>query len=233
MALAAYASFDRRRLLAVTPPPRQPRPVTQALIVHRAEIVRAGVSSLLSSAAPFDVADAGSVFEAIRLSSTFHPHVVLFDFAPGEGAEACRLLAGLWPRPKLVALVTRSQAVSAHECLDAGADAAIAVDTVSRETFLAAIQRTLNGGGPVAAGFRPEVALPVDAAIDSGPLALLTPREREILFLIGEGRSNKEIASALVLSIKTVEAHRSNLSRKLNVRPRAGLMRLAMAGGLA
>ncbi len=55
-----------------------------------------------------------------------------------------------------------------------------------------------------------------------------------MLYLIGEGLSNKEIADALVLSIKTVESHRSNLSRKLNVRPRAGLMRLAMtSGGLA
>lgn len=233
MALATHTSFGGRRLLAVNPPPRQPRPVTQALIVHRAEIVRAGLSSLLSSAAPFDVADTDSVFEAIRLSSTFHPHVVLFDFAPGEGAEVCRLLAALWPRPKLVALVSRSRSVSARECLDSGADAAIAIDTVSRETFLVAIQRALDGTGPVAAGFRPEVDLPVDVSIDSGPLAVLTPREREILFLIGEGRSNKEIAGALVLSIKTIEAHRANLSRKLNVRPRAGLMRLAMAGGLA
>jgi DNA-binding NarL/FixJ family response regulator len=233
MTLATHTSFDRRRLLAVTPPPRQPRLVTQALIVHRAEIVRAGLSSLLSSAAPFDVTDTASVFEAIRLSSTFHPHVVLFDFAPGEGAEVCRLLAGLWPRPKLIALVGRSQSVSARECLDSGADAAIAIDTVSRETFLVAIQRALDGSGPVVAGFRPEADVPVDASIDSGRLAVLTPREREILFLIGDGRSNKEIAGALVLSIKTIEAHRANLSRKLNVRPRAGLMRLAMVGGFA
>jgi DNA-binding CsgD family transcriptional regulator len=57
---------------------------------------------------------------------------------------------------------------------------------------------------------------------------MLTPREREMLFLIGEGLSNREIAESLVLSVKTVETHRANLSRKLNVRSRAGLMRLAM-----
>ena len=57
-----------------------------------------------------------------------------------------------------------------------------------------------------------------------------------MLFLIGEGLSNKEIADSLVLSVKTVETHRANLSRKLNVRSRAGLMRLAMGirlGGAA
>jgi len=233
MALAAHSSFDRRRSLAVAAPPRQARPLTQALIVHRADIVRAGVSTLLASSAPFDVAEAASVFEGLRLSSAFHPQVILFDFAPGEGAEACRLLAGLWPRPRLIALVSRSQGASPRECLDAGADAAIAIETVSREGFLIAIQRALDGTGPVVAGFPSTAELPAAMAVDDGPLSVLTPREREILYLIGEGLGNREIAEALVLSIKTVEAHRANLSRKLNVRPRAGLMRLAMSAGLA
>lgn len=233
MALATRSLFDRRFAPAVVAPPRQARPVTHALIVHRADIVRAGVSALLASGAVYDVTDATSVFEGLRLSAAFHPQVILFDFAPGEGAEACRLLAAMWPRPKLIALVSRSRAVSARECLEAGADAAIAIDTVSRESFLVAIQRALDGTGPVAAGFRPAAELPGAMAVDDGPLGVLTPREREMLYLIGEGLSNKEIADALVLSIKTVETHRANLSRKLNVRPRAGLMRLAMSGGLA
>lgn len=233
MALASRTGFDRRRLLAVAVPPRQARPLTQALIVHRADVVRAGVSTLLATSAPFDVADAPSVFEALRLSTTFHPHVVLFEFGSGDGAEACRLLAGLWPRPKLVSLVSGSQSVTPRECFDAGVDAAIVIDAVSRETFLAAIERALDGAGPVAAGFQADAELPAGAVVDEGPFGILTRREREILYLIGEGLSNKEIADALVLSIKTVEAHRANLSRKLNVRPRAGLMRLAMRGGLA
>ena len=233
MALAAHSIFDRRRTLAIVPPPHQPRPITQALIVHRADIVRAGISALLASGAPYDVAGVASVFEGLRVSAAFHPQVILFDYAPGEGAEACRLLARMWPRPKLIALVSRSQVVSPRECLDAGADAAIAIDTVSRESFLVAIQRALDGTGPVAAGFRPATEISAAEAVNEGPLAVLTPREREILYLIGEGLSNKEIADGLVLSIKTVEAHRANLSHKLNVRPRAGLMRLAMSGGLA
>jgi DNA-binding CsgD family transcriptional regulator len=63
---------------------------------------------------------------------------------------------------------------------------------------------------------------------DESPTALLTPREREMLFLIGEGLSNREIADSLLISVKTVETHRANLSRKLKVRSRAGLMRLGM-----
>lgn len=233
MALATHPLYDRRRLVAVTPPSRASRAVTQALIVHQADVVRAGVSTLLASGATFDVAHASSVFEAFRVAASIHPQLVLFDFGPGEGAEACRLFGGLWPRPRLVALVSRSGSVSARECLDAGADAAIAVDSVTRESFLAAVHRALDGSGPVAAGFPADSDSIARLSVDEGPLGVLTRREREMLYLIGEGLSNREIADALVLSVKTVEAHRANVSRKLNVRSRAGLMRLAMSGGLA
>jgi DNA-binding NarL/FixJ family response regulator len=107
------------------------------------------------------------------------------------------------------------------------------MDNVNRDTFLVVVRRVMDGLGPVVAGF-PSVNEPLDAAlVDEGPVSLLTPREREMLYLIGQGLSNREIAESLVLSVKTVEAHRANLSRKLNVRSRAGLMRLALTGSLA
>ena len=228
---------DRRRLVAVSSA-RTNRPTSHALIVHHADVVRAGVSALLASGSSCEVSNAASIFEAFRLAATIHPQVILFDFGPGEGAEASRLFAGLWPRPKLVALVARGASVSPRECLKAGADAAIAIDNVSRENFLAVVQRTLEGGGPVTAGFAHEAVPGPAENVNDDPTTILTRREREMLYLIGEGMSNKEIADSLVLSVKTVEAHRANLSRKLNVRSRAGLMRLAMtssalAAGLA
>jgi DNA-binding NarL/FixJ family response regulator len=107
------------------------------------------------------------------------------------------------------------------------------LDNVNRETFLMLIRRVMDGMGPIVAGFL-TVGEPLDAVtVDEGPVSLLTPREREMLYLIGQGLSNREIAETLVLSVKTVEAHRANLSRKLNVRSRAGLMRLALTGSLA
>ena len=90
------------------------------------------------------------------------------------------------------------------------------------------MEHAIEGRGPAVAGFPRTGPHPVDQELDESPTAMLTPREREMLFLIGEGLSNKEIADSLVLSVKTVETHRANLSRKLNVRSRAGLMRLAM-----
>jgi DNA-binding NarL/FixJ family response regulator len=207
--------------------------VTHALIIHQAEIVRLGVSTMLSNGSACEVASAASVYEAFRLASDVHPQLVLFDFLPTEGPEVGRLLAALWPRPRLVALVTRGREVAPADCLAAGVDAAMLIDNINRETFLMVIRRVMDGLGPIVAGF-PTVGEPLDAAtVDEGPVSLLTPREREMLYLIGQGLSNREIAETLVLSVKTVEAHRANLSRKLNVRSRAGLMRLALTGSLA
>jgi len=207
--------------------------VTHVLIVHQAEIVRLGLTTMLTSGSACEVASAASVYEAFRLASDVHPQLVLFDFTPSEGPEVCRLLAALWPRPRLIALASRGREVSPNDCLAIGADAAILMDNVNRDTFLVVVRRVMDGMGPIVAGF-PTVSDNGGAAlVDEGPVSLLTPREREMLYLIGQGLSNREIAESLVLSVKTVEAHRANLSRKLNVRSRAGLMRLALTGSLA
>lgn len=230
MAIASIPVTDRRQFGVTSP--RQVRPLTHALIVHRAPIVRAGVSALLANDVSYGVADAATVHDGLRMSATLHPQLVLFDYTQAEGPEACRLLAGIWPRPTLVALVSRPETVHPQDVLAAGADAVIAVDAASQDAFLHVVSQAMAGAGPLVTGFRATAATPVDAMEAVGPLAALTPREREVLYLIGEGLSNTEIADTLFLSVKTVEAHRANLSRKLNIRPRAGLIRLAMRGGL-
>ncbi len=231
MAIALPVNDGRQ--VSVTSTSRQPRSLLHALVVHRAFIVRAGVSALLANDVSFGVADASSIHDALRMSATLHPQLVLFDFTQTEGPEACRLLVGIWPRPTLVALVTRPETIHPQDCLAAGADAVIAIDAVTQDAFLHVVQQAMAGAGPLVAGFRASAATPIDAMEAVGPLSVLTPREREVLYLIGEGLSNMEIADTLFLSVKTVEAHRANLSRKLNIRPRAGLIRLAMRGGLA
>ena len=233
MSIASFPVQDRRGGRPTASPPRPTRAVTHALIIHQAEIVRLGVSTMLASGSACEVASAASVYEAFRLASDVHPQLVLFDFTPTEGPEVCRLLAALWPKPRLIALVARGREVSPADCLSIGADAAMLIDNVNRDTFLMLVRRVMDGLGPIVAGF-PAAGDRLDAAlVDEGPVSLLTPREREMLYLIGQGLSNREIAESLVLSVKTVEAHRANLSRKLNVRSRAGLMRLALTGSLA
>jgi DNA-binding NarL/FixJ family response regulator len=228
MALAALAATRRPLPGPVATEPIHRRLPVRALVVHQADVVRAGVSTLVTSAGLCDTTHVASAFEAYRVAQATRPDLILFDFRQGEGPEATRLLASLWPRPRLVALVASTSQVSADACLRAGADAAIAIENVSGSQFLAAVEHALEGRGPAIAGFPRTNLHPVDSEPDESPTAMLTPREREMLFLIGEGLSNREIADSLVLSVKTVETHRANLSRKLNVRSRAGLMRLAM-----
>ena len=88
--------------------------------------------------------------------------------------------------------------------------------------------RVLDGQGPLVAGF-PTPGERIEAAlVDEGPVSLLTPREREMLFLIGQGLSNREIAESLVLSIKTVEAHREHIKKKLRLTNTTELVRHAI-----
>jgi two-component system response regulator DevR len=231
--MALMTSLPRRPQVGFQAMPgfaRGPRPVTQALVVHHADVVRAGVVTLLTSGSVCAITGTGSVFEAFRLAAASHPQLILFDYTAGEGAEACRLLAGIWPHPRLVALVSRASGVNPTACLAAGADAVVAIDNVTGESFVDVVQRTIDGATPVIAGFPASAMADLPGAVDDSLTAGLTRREREMLVLIGEGLSNKEIAESLVLSVKTVEAHRANLSRKLNVRSRSGLMRLALAG---
>jgi DNA-binding NarL/FixJ family response regulator len=211
----------------MTDPSRRRLPV-RALVVHQADVVRAGISTLLTTAGLCETTHVASSFEAYRVAGATRPDIVLYDFRHGEGPEATRLLASLWPRPRLVALVAKGSQISAEACLRAGADGAISIENVSGGQFLAAVEHAIEGRGPATAGFPRLGPHALDPEADESPTAMLTPREREMLFLIGEGLSNKEIADSLVLSVKTVETHRANLSRKLNVRSRAGLMRLAM-----
>lgn len=228
MAIATHPTLGARRPAFVSSRLQQrPRPAPHALIVHHADVVRAGVATLLASGTECEVTNAASIFEALRVAQARHPQIVLFDYTAREGAEACRLLAGLWPRPRLVALVGSSAELDPTEAIQAGADAVVALDSVTRETFVALVGRVLDGVRPLVAGFgqAPRAA----ERLDDDPTAVLTPREREMLYLIGEGLSNREIAEALVLSVKTVETHRANLARKLGIRSRAGLMRLAIS----
>src|ERR1035437_6716693 len=141
MSIASYPMQDRRGFGRGERPQRPSRAATNALIIHRAEIVRLGVSTMLASGSACEVASAGSVYEAFRLASDVHPRLVLFDFTPSEGPEVGRLLAALWPRPRLIALVTRGREVAPADCISVGIDAVMLLENINRETFLVVVRR--------------------------------------------------------------------------------------------
>ena len=202
---------------------------TRILVVHGSELVRTGLVELLRAEHICDIpAGIATVHDAFRLAEAMPPTVILYDFNGWGGAEATRLLASISPRPLLVALVT-SPDVRPADPIEAGADGVVSMDGAGRESFLAAVRSVLAGNSGVIAGFpgasRTATSTPIDAAHG------LTGRERELLYLIGEGLTNREVAELLTLSVKTVETHRANLSRKLGLRSRAGLIRLAVGAG--
>jgi DNA-binding NarL/FixJ family response regulator len=224
-----------RRMGAIGPigagPSTHTRTQVRALVVHRSDLVRAGIAALLQEGGIADsVVAVPSVYEAFRLATATPPTVIFFDYAGRDGAEAARLLGGLWPRPHLVALAPDERSSRPGEAIASGASAVIAVDQVTRDMFLGGVRSVLAGLVPLLIGFTS--GGPSSAADEAAPTDILTRREREMLYLIGEGLTNREIAETLVLSVKTVETHRANLSRKLNIRSRAGLMRLAVTGGV-
>ena len=205
MSIVSYPVQDRRGAgRSAAAPPRPARAVTHALMIHQAEIVRLGVSTMLTSGSACEVASAASVYEAFRLASDVHPQLVLFDFTPAEGPEVCRLLAALWPKPRLIALVTRGREVSPNDCLSVGADAAMLMDNVNRETFLVVIRRVMDGLGPIVAGFpsvnerldaatrrrRPGLAADPARARDALPHrpGSLQPRDRRVARPVGQDR---------------------------------------------
>lgn len=230
--LAVAPTIAPRPMRFARPSPTGNTPV-RVLIAHPSELMRTGLVELLRAEGLSDIpAGVGSVYEAYRVSSSVPTRVIVFDYERRGGREAARLLASLSPRPRLIALVAAGESIPPAEPLAAGVDGVVAIDGAGRQSFVAAIRAVLMGSVGVVAGF--PVAPRHAASSDSGRLVPLpgghglTNRERELLYLIGEGLTNREIADLLTLSVKTVETHRSNLSRKLGLRSRAGLMRLAL-----
>ncbi len=212
-------------------PPSRPETsaagLVRVLVAHPSELMRTGLVELLRADRVCDLpAGVGSVFEAYRLAAALPTRVVIFDYPRPGGSEAARLLGSLRPRPRLIALVASGTEVGPADPLTAGVDGVVALDGAGRESFGAAVRAILAGNVGVVAGFPGGVATARAVAI--GERHGLTAREGQLLYLIGEGLTNREIADLLTLSVKTVETHRGNLARKLGLRSRAGLMRLAM-----
>ncbi|MCU1348001.1 MAG: LuxR family transcriptional regulator [Acidobacteria bacterium] len=199
-------------------------------------LVRAGIRSLLEGIAGIEVVgEAGDGSAALSLAAKQRPHVVLLDIGmPGmSGLEVV-------PRLLLIDRSIRAVMLSIHkgeeyvlEALRAGAvgyllkeaavpELEIAVRAVARgETYLSpAVSRTMVDGYLSRAG-----------AIGDA-LAALTPRQREVLRLVSAGGTSKEIAKQLGVSYRTVEAHRLNLMRRINVHDTAGLVRYALRAGV-
>jgi two-component system response regulator NreC len=207
------------------------------MLVDDHEIVRAGLRMLLQTEPDMEiVAEASSGLEAIELAQTCQPDVVLMDVTMPEmnGIETTRQLKRRCPEAAILALTIHEEEDYFFRMLRAGASGYIP-KRAAPEDLLQAI-RTVHRGevflhGSVANALVKDFLQRRD--IDSpADLSILTKREQEVLTLIAEGLTNKQIGEELGISPKTVARHRDNITQKLNLSSRAELTRYAIQKGL-
>jgi len=199
-------------------------------------LVRAGIRALLEADGGVEVvAESGDGREALELVLRHRPDVALIDLGmPGlNGLELARRLTQELPRTRVIVLSMHAEASYVRQALKAGVAGYLVKGAAVSELPLA-IESVVRGETYLSPRISQTVVQDFlrDGAGEPDPLEGLTGRQREILQLVAEGRSTKEIASALELSVKTVETHRSRIMDRLGIRDIAGLVRLAIRTGL-
>jgi DNA-binding NarL/FixJ family response regulator len=166
------------------------------------------------------------------LAGKLHPDVVVMDVAMPDlnGIEATRRLTASSPRTRVLALSMHKDSVYVREILRAGARGYLLKDAFDRD-LLSAVRAVAGGEGYLSPTVSDAVLTDYRRHV-TDPLDRLSSREREILQLIAEGRTNKEIAVTLKLSVYTVDAHRGRIMEKLNLHSVGELVRFAVRHGL-
>lgn len=209
------------------------------LIADDHELVREGLRKVLAVRSDWQIcAEAKNGREAVALSAQFQPNVTILDFCMPElnGLEATRKIREICPNTEVLILTMHDTDRLVREVLAAGARAFIMKSDAAR-SLIQAIEALLLHK-PYFTGRVSELVLagyldPAERSSDSpSPTLQLTPREREIVQLVAEGKSNKEVADSLNISVKTVETHRANIMSKLDLRAVADLVRYAIRNGI-
>ena len=206
---------------------------TTILLADDHAVVRSGFRRILDAEWDMEVVgEAANGREAVEMAERLKPAVVVMDVTMPElnGIEATRRIAAALPRTRILGLSMHKDAVYVREILRAGAHGYLLKDS-NQEDLLAAVRAVGMGRGWLSPEVS-EVVLEDYRKQVKDPIDLLSSREREVLQMIAESRTNKEIASALHLSVYTVEAHRGRIMEKLNLHAVGELVRFAMRNGL-
>jgi DNA-binding NarL/FixJ family response regulator len=201
-------------------------------------ILREGLRALLTSEADFEVVgEADDGRSAIQTVENLKPDLALMDLSMPkmDGMDAIREIKKRCPGTKVLALTVHRTEEYILATLRAGADGYVLKDATHAE-LLMAIRSVLMGKRYLSPGASEKV---IEGYLDGrktlrshSPWDTLTQREREVLKLIAEGYKNREIADYLYISVKTVEKHRANLMKKLDLHSTSALTALAMEKGL-
>ncbi len=183
------------------------------------------------------IGECASGEQAVSAVKQHAPNLLLLDLSmPGLGGLGATLeIRRLGLTAKILILTQHAEAQSVRRALEAGAYGYI-VKTARGEELLAAIRAVLAGGTYVDPSLAGALFAPADGETGPGSYAeaqqRLTPRERQVLKLIAEGYSNKEVASALDIALKTAMAHRANLMDKIGIHNHSKLVQFALRVGL-
>lgn len=214
----------------------------RVLLADDHAIVRAGLRSLLEQESRIVViAEACDGRSAVEITHRLRPDVVVMDIGMEglNGIEATRKITAEVGDVKVIALSMHSDHRYVSGMLAAGASGYLLKD-VAFEELVDAITVVVSGrvylspgiASVVVQDYARRVNTPANLQVEVPALARLSPREREVLQLVAEGQSMKEIAAALGLSVKTVETHRRQIMEKLGIYNLAGLTRFAIREGL-
>ena len=199
-------------------------------------VVRDGIRKLLETRPDLEiVGEAGDGEEAFRIISELRPDIALMDInmPGGSGVETTRRIGRSDLKTRVLVLSMLDSRHCVKEVLQAGASGYVVKNAAPSELF-AAIDATRDGRPYLSNSITQQVVDAIanpDGDAPSG-LSLLTDREREVLALIADALSSKEIAARLGVSLKTVDSHRSNLMEKLSIHKVAGLVKFAVSSGL-
>jgi two-component system nitrate/nitrite response regulator NarL len=207
----------------------------KVLVADDHPVVRKGLQSCLAKQDRLRiVGEACDGDEALQKSRELHPDVVLMDISMPKmnGLAVTEMLRKDVPNAKILVLSVHGNKDYIFRIIQAGAHGYISKEAAPAE-LLKAIE-SVHAGEPF---FSPEIAkAALTQIITSGgkkePFAQLTGREREVLVLIAEGQSNKEIANKLGIGVRTIETHRERIMRRLDIHSVAGLTKFAIANGL-
>ena len=205
------------------------------LIADDHGVLRAGLRALLSAESDLEVAgEAADGREALRLVSELDPDVVLLDVnMPGpDGIEVTRRLKAVKPEVRVLILTVHEDEGLLREAIRAGASGYILKRAVESE-LIYAIHAVWRGDLYVHPAMTRALLQDLHSTLvaDEAPVEPLTPREMEVLRLIAEGHTNRQIAEVLSISVRTVESHRANLMGKLGLHSRVELVRYAKRHG--
>jgi len=210
------------------------------LLVDDHEVVRRGLTVLLRARPDWEVCgEASNGREAVEKAQKLNPDIVILDVGMPQlnGLEATRQIVKARPETRVLILTLHDSDTLVQEVLNAGARGFLLKSDASRD-LVTAIEALRNNK----TYFTPKVAAMVlegylrkksgDGTEEPAPRAKLTPREREIVQLLAEGKSSREVADALGLSVKTAETHRANIMRKLNLHSVSDLVMYAVRNNI-